>query len=220
MTGEESNVASYGLWTLVVLNSAIFIIFAFSFAKPSSARDWRSFGAFSAFIVALFTEMYGFPLTIYLLSGWLQTKFPNVDWFAHDSGHLLEMIFGWRGNPHFGPFHLISFALIFAGFWLLSAAWPILYRAQRTSALATEGPYARMRHPQYVGFVLIMFGFLFQWPTLLTLAMFPVLVFMYWRLSLREERDAEAEFGDVYRRYAEITPRFIPRISRGKIAAR
>ncbi len=212
MTGEEPAFASYGLWLLVFINSAIFIIFAFSFAKPSSARDWRSFGAFSAFIVALFTEMYGFPLTIYFLSGWLQSNFPSVDWFAHDSGHLLEMLFGWRGNPHFGPFHMISIALIFAGFWLLSAAWPVLYRAQRSGSLATSGPYARMRHPQYVGFVLIMIGFLFQWPTLLTLAMFPVLVFMYWRLALREERDALAEFGDVYRRYVENTPRFVPSI--------
>ncbi len=220
MTGEESHYASYGLWLLAIANSAIFIIFAFSFAKPLSARDWRSFGAFSAFIVALFTEMYGFPLTIYFLSGWLQTNFPDVDWFAHDSGHLLEMIFGWRGNPHFGPFHLISIALIFAGFWLLSAAWPVLYKAQRSGSLATGGPYARLRHPQYVGFVLIMFGFLLQWPTLLTLAMFPVLVFMYWRLALREERDAEAEFGEVYKRYAENTPRFIPKIKMRKQTAR
>lgn len=187
MTGEESHAASYGLWLLVFVNSAIFILFAFSFAKPLSARDWRSFGAFSAFIVAYFAEMYGFPLTIFLLSGWLQTRFPDVDWLAHDSGHLLEMIFGWRANPHFGPFHLLSFAFIIGGFWLLSAAWPILYRAQRSKTLATTGPYARMRHPQYVGFVLIMIGFLFQWPTLVTLIMFPILVFMYWRLALKEE---------------------------------
>ena len=103
---------AYGLWLLVVLNSAIFILFAFSFFQPQTARDWRSFGAFSAFLVALFTEMYGFPLTIYLLSGWLQSRFPQVDWLSHDAGHLLEMMFGWEANPHFGPFHLLSFALI------------------------------------------------------------------------------------------------------------
>ena len=159
----------YGLWSLVILNSLVFIIFAFSFAKPQSQRDWRSFGAFSAFLVALFTEMYGFPLTIYLLSGWLQSRYPGVDWFAHDSGHLLEMLFGWKSNPHFGPFHLLSFAFIGGGFILLSNAWRVLYAAQKQHALATTGPYARIRHPQYVGFVLIMLGFLVQWPTILTL---------------------------------------------------
>jgi protein-S-isoprenylcysteine O-methyltransferase Ste14 len=207
---NQTDSPAYGLWMLVIINSAVFIIFAFSFAKPQSSRDWRSFGAFSAFIIALFTEMYGYPLTIYLLSGWLQSRYPGVDWLAHDAGHLLEMLFGWRANPHFGPFHLLSFVFIGGGFWLLSSAWQVLYAAQRKRALATAGPYARIRHPQYVAFVLIMFGFLFQWPTLLTLAMFPVLVYMYVRLARREEKEAIAEFGDDYRRYMENTPGFIP----------
>lgn len=202
---------AYGLWSLVIINSLVFIIFAFSFAKPQSARDWRSFGAFSAFLIALFTEMYGFPLTIYLLSGWLSTRFPGVDWMAHDSGHLLETMFGWRTNPHFGPFHVISNILIIAGFWLLAAAWKVLYAAQRDHRLATAGPYARVRHPQYIGFILIMTGFLFQWPTLVTLVIFPILVFMYVRLAKSEERDARAQFGDAYTRYAANTPAFFPR---------
>ena len=202
---------AYGLWPLVIVNSLVFIIFAFSFAQPKSARDWRSFGAFSAFIVALFAEMYGFPLTIYLLAGWLQSRYPGVDWFAHDAGHLLEMLLGWRANPHFGPFHILSFAFIGGGFILLARAWRVLYAAQRTHTLATTGPYARIRHPQYAAFVLIMFGFLVQWPTLLTLAMFPVLTYMYVRLARREEREVAAEFGQEYKRYAARTPAFIPR---------
>lgn len=204
-------IPSYGLWGVALINILVFVLFAFSFAKPQSPRDWRSFGAFSAFLVAYFAEMYGFPLTIYLLSGWLSSQFPGVDWFAHDSGHLLEMVFGWRGNPHFGPFHLLSAVFIGGGFWLLAAAWRALYAAQRAGRLATTGPYARLRHPQYAGFVLIMFGFLLQWPTLLTLAMFPVLVAMYARLARREECEMAAQFGSEYAAYAVRTPAFFPR---------
>lgn len=208
---NHTDAPAYGLWSLVIINSAVFIIFAFSFAKPQSKRDWRSFSAFSAFIVALFSEMYGYPLTIYFLSGWLSKHFPGVDWLSHDAGHLLEEMFGWTSNPHFGPFHLASNILIFAGFMLLAASWRVLYAAQRTHTLATTGPYARVRHPQYIGFVAIMFGFLLQWPTILTLAMFPILVFMYVRLARREEHDAHAEFGDAYRRYEKEVPAFIPK---------
>jgi protein-S-isoprenylcysteine O-methyltransferase Ste14 len=203
---------AYGLWALVVINSAVFIIFAFSFFKPQTKRDWRSFGAFSAFIVALFTEMYGFPLTIYLLSGWLQSRYPKIDWLSHDAGHLPEMLFGWKANPHLGPFHLLSFAFIGGGFVLIANAWRVLYEAQRQGALATTGPYAFVRHPQYAGFILVMFGFLLQWPTLLTLVMFPVLVWMYIRLARSEEREAEAEFGEAYAHYAARTPAWLPRL--------
>ena len=205
---------AYGLWSLVIINSFVFILFAYSFFKPQTSRDWRSFGAFSAFLVALFTEMYGFPLTIYFLSGWLQSRYPGVDWLSHDAGHLLEMMFGWKANPHFGPFHVLSFIFIGGGFVLISAAWRVLYDAQQHRALATTGPYSYVRHPQYVGFILIMFGFLLQWPTILTLAMFPVLVWMYVRLARQEERDALAIFGKAYANYTARVPAFIPRLSR------
>lgn len=203
---------AYGLWSLVIINSAIFIFFAFSFFKPKTKRDWRSFGAFSAFLVALFTEMYGFPLTIYFLSGWLQSNYPAIDWLSHDAGHLLEMFFGWKGNPHWGPFHVLSWVFIGGGFWVLSAAWRVLYKAQTTDTLATDGPYACIRHPQYFAFALIMFGFLLQWPTILTLLMFPVLLYMYFRLARDEERAVRNEFGDIYASYAARTPQFIPNV--------
>ena len=210
---------AYGLWSLVFINSVIFIFFAFTFFKPQTPRDWRSFGAFSAFLVALFTEMYGFPLTIYFLSGWLQNRFPDIDWFSHDAGHILEMLFGWKANPHFGPFHLLSFAFIGGGFILISKAWAVLYEAQKRRVLATTGPYEYVRHPQYVGFIMVMFGFLLQWPTLITLLMFPILVFMYVRLAKWEEREALAQFGEAYARYVAQTPAFWPRWGAGQPAA-
>ena len=174
MTHDE--VPAYGLWCLSTRR--FFIFFAFSFFKPQTKRDWRSFSAFSAFLVALFSEMYGFPLTIYLLSGWLQSKYPDVNCFSHDAGHLLEMMCGWK----------------------------MLYEAQRKHTLATTG----------ICFILVMFGFLLQWPTLLTLAMFPVLVFMYVRLARIEERESLRQFGDAYRIYMARVLGFIPRFgSRG-----
>lgn len=207
MTHEDA----YGLWSLVLINSVVFVAFVLSFAKPQSSRDWRSFGAFSAFIVALFAEMYGFPLTIYLLSGWLAQRYPGVDLLSHENGHLWHTLLGWTGDPHFDPFHVASYVLIGGGFWILAAAWPVLYQAQRARRLATTGPYSRVRHPQYVGFILIMAGFLLQWPTLVTLVMFPILVAMYLRLGRREEADARAEFGAAYDEYARAVPAWVPR---------
>lgn len=204
---------AYRLWSLVILNITVFVLFALSFARPRTKRDWRSFGMFAAFLVALFTEMYGVPLTIYLLSGWLGSQYPGIDLFSHDNGHLWSTLFGWQGDPHFNPFHLASYILIGGGFLLIAAAWEILYKAQHEHQLAIVGPYAHLRHPQYVGFVLIMLGFLFQWPTLITLVTFPILVLMYVRLARREEQEVASQFGDAYLVYAKSTPGFIPRMS-------
>jgi protein-S-isoprenylcysteine O-methyltransferase Ste14 len=209
----------YGLWMLVILNSAIFLMFAFSFFKPQTGRDWRTFGAFAAFVVALFVEMYGFPLTIYLMSGWLQTKYPSLDLMSHNTGHLWSTLFGEKGDPHFGVLHIASYVFLGLGFYLLSAAWSVLYRAQRASRLATTGPYARIRHPQYVAFVMILLGFLLQWPTLLTLVMFPILVAMYGRLAVTEEREMRERFGAEFDAYAARTPRFIPALGNRTSAA-
>lgn len=157
-----------------------------------------------------FTEMYGFPLTIYLLSGWLSERFPEINWMSHDAGHLSEMLFGWKANPHFGPFHLLSQVFILGGFWLLAKAWPVLYKAQQSGQLACTGPYGRIRHPQYAAFILVMVGFLVQWPTLITLTLFPILVVIYVRLAKREEKEALTVFGEDYRAYMDKTPGWWP----------
>jgi len=208
-----NNLTAYGHWHLVIINSILILVFAFSFFRPQSRRDWRTFGTFAAFVVALFTEMYGFPLTIYLLSGWLVKRFPSIDWFSHNSSHLLQTLLGWKGDAHFGPIHIISNVLIVGGFILLSASWKVLFKAQQIHQLAISGPYSRIRHPQYAAFIVIMLGFLIQWPTLPTLVMFPVLIMVYKRLAVREENYAKQVFGELYARYATRTPRFIPRFN-------
>ena len=212
--------SAYGLWLLVVFNSAIFIMFAYSFFKPATARDWRTFGAFAAFIVALFVEMYGFPLTIYVLSGWLQTRYPGLDILSHDAGHLWSTLLGEKGDPHFGVLHIASYIFLAFGFYLLSNAWKVLSHAQRQHLLATTGPYAVIRHPQYVAFVLILLGFLLQWPTLLTLLMFPILLLMYARLAITEEAEMRKTFGAEFDAYAARTPRFLPSWSKHTPAAK
>ena len=202
---------SYGLWSLVIINSVFFIFFAFSFTKPKTTTDWRSLGAFSAFVVALFTEMYGIPLSIYFLTPWLTSLYPNIDFLSHNNGHLLHTILGFKGDPHFDPLHILSTVFIVFGFYLLSAAWSVLHKAQKNGVLAQSGWYARCRHPQYLAFILIMFGFLLQWPTIPTLFMFPVLIWVYRQLAKAEEKAAIAAFGDRYTQYMKTVPAWIPK---------
>jgi len=154
--------------------------------------------------------MYGFPLTIYLFSGWLTSRFPEINWFSHNSSHLLQTLLGWSGDAHSSPLHIISDILVLGGLILLAASWKVLYSAQRNYEIARRGPYSKIRHPQYAAFIVIMLGFLVQWPTLPTVFMFPVLVWLYIRLARREEKEALAMFGEPYALYAENTPRFIP----------
>ena len=203
--------SAYGLWILVAFNSVIFIAFAISFFHPHTGRDWRAMGAFSAFLVALFTEMYGFPLTIYLLSGWLGSRFPAIV-PTHAGGHLFNDLIGWKWDPHLSPFHLASYALIGSGFWLMASAWRVLWRAQREGQLATGGPYASIRHPQYTGLALVMLGLLLQWPTLLTVVMFPAMLVAYFRLAAGEEREVKSRFGPEWDAYAAAHPRFVPHL--------
>jgi protein-S-isoprenylcysteine O-methyltransferase Ste14 len=214
------DVPAYGLWMVALVNAAVFILFAFSFFKPATARDWRSLGAFSAFVVALFAEMYGFPLTLYLLAGWFGHLLPALDPLSHDAGHLWPALLGWSMNPHWNPLHVLSYVLIGGGFWLIASAWRVLHESQQNASLATTGPYARMRHPQYAGFALIMVGFFLQWPTLITGLMLPLLLWMYWRLAQREEREVLAAFGEGYRDYARRVPAFFPRLTSGSTQTR
>ncbi|MEK7633809.1 MAG: isoprenylcysteine carboxylmethyltransferase family protein [Patescibacteria group bacterium] len=194
----------YGNWFLVVISVVLFLFFLKSVFRPRTKTDWRTYKMFSAFIVALFAEMYGFPLTIYLLTSFFGNKFLNID-FSHDSGHILNKILNLGGDPHFNWLHLVSNGLIVSGFIVISSAWEILYKAQKKEVLATTGVYKYIRHPQYAGFIAIIIGFLLQWPTLITLIMAPILIIRYFILARQEEREMEKKFGKIYLDYKKKT---------------
>lgn len=202
----------YGNWLLVLFNVVIFHYFIKSVFKPRTKVDWITYRIFGAFIVALFAEMYGFPLTIYLLTSLFGNRL-GLD-FTHDNGHLLNTLLGFKGDPHFGFLHIVSYGLIISGFTLLSSAWQTLYKAQKRNKLATSGIYKSIRHPQYVAFILIIFGFLVQWPTLITLFMAPILIWRYIWLAKIEEGKMLEQFGLFYVKYRNKTPSYFPSFKR------
>lgn len=199
----------YGFWSLVVVNVLLFLFFILSFLAPVKRREWRSMGVTTAFIIALFTEMYGFPLTIYILTALLGAKYPSLNPFSHESGHLWVTLFG-GGQTMLTLIHLVSNGMMIAGFLIMGAGWKQVHSAG--GSLVTTGLYSRVRHPQYSGLFLVTIGLLVQWPTIITALMWPILVFAYYRLAKREEADMEKEFGDKYRKYKESVPMFIPRL--------
>lgn len=205
--------SAYGLWYSVLINIIIFWLFAYSAFKPSTKRDWRSLGAFTAFIIALFTEMFGYPLTIYLLTSVLGNKYPVLDPFTHANGHLWVALFG--GSPiAYYILHPLSNVLIFTGLIIITVGWRKVHSGN--GELVTDGIYKFIRHPQYSGFILMILGFLIQWPTIVTLIMAPVLLLMYIKLARREERELIKLFGIDYINYMHQVSRFFPKISFSK----
>lgn len=200
---------AYGFWSLVAVNALLFLFFILSFLAPVKKREWRSMGVTTAFIIALFTEMYGFPLTIYILTAVLGARYPALNPFAHESGHLWVTFFG-GGAVMLALIHIVSNGLMIAGFFVMAAGWRRIHSAK--GGLVAGGVYGYVRHPQYSGLFIITIGLLIQWPTIITALMWPVLITVYYRLSKREELEMEKEFGEAYKKYREEVPMFIPRI--------
>jgi len=195
-----------GLWQLSLIMVVIASWLLYRYVAPKGWREWTRAGLVQAFIIALYAEMYGFPLTIYLLVGWLGLEIP----WAHESGHLWASLFG------LGPLGamiemLAGYTLVFLGVSLLIEGWREVYVATRAKRLATDKLYAVVRHPQYTGIFLAVFGQLIHWPTIPTLVLFPVIVWAYYRLSKREERQMIEEFGSAYEAYQQNVPMFFPK---------
>lgn len=215
MHGEDMGSYAYGLWTAVAFNTLLVLFFVTSYIVPKKNVEWRSMGVFIGFIAALFTEMYGFPLTIYLLSSWMGQSYPVLSPFTHNHGHLWLVLLGVADSPvAMTLLHIISNGIVFFGFYIIYKGWMLIYDS-KGKKLVTEGVYSYVRHPQYSGLFLITIGFLLQWPSLTTLVMWPVLMFSYYKLAMREERDVAQQFGKVYEEYKKQVPAFIPKFGKG-----
>lgn len=215
MHGEEAGNYAYGMWPVVIFNVILFLFFVLSFIKPKTKMEWRSMGVFVGFLVALFTEMYGFPLTIYFISSWMGKTYPVLNQFSHSHGHLWLVLLGLADSQiAMTVLHIVTNVMIFCGLYIMQNGW-ILIHAAKGKHLVTEGVYVHVRHPQYSGLFLITLGFLIQWPSLTTLIMWPILIFAYYRLAMREEKNVEKQFGREYLEYKKRVPGFIPKFEKG-----
>jgi len=197
----------YGLWGAVLFNILIFSFFTYAVFKPSTKRDWRTLGTFTAFMVALFTEMFGFPLTIYFLTSILGKNYPVLDPFTHINGHLW-VTFAGGSHVLFSILHPLSEIIIYAGLFVIAIGWKRIHSAN--GELATNGIYGYVRHPQYSGFILMITGFLIQWPTIITVIMAPILLIIYSKLAKSEEENMISLFGESYLEYRKRVPAFFP----------
>ena len=198
----------YNMWPAALLSIGLVFFFVGSYMLPTRRREWRSMGLFAAWIVALFTEMYGIPLTIYALTALLGQAYPVLNPFTHQNGHLLVALAG-GSYLVWALVMLVSTVLFWGGIVVIARGWRLIHRAQ--GELVTAGIYRYVRHPQYLGLFMIIIALLIQWPTIISVLMAPILFWSYVRLARREEKEMEAQFRETYRAYKTQVPAFIPR---------
>lgn len=202
----DESISHSSVWGIAAIMIVIASWFFYRYLAPKTWREWASAGLVQAFIIALYAEMYGFPLTIYLM----------VRFFGLDSANLSASLWSTLlGVGELGMMisMLLGYLLLFVGIGLFAQGWRELYRAQKEKRLAIGGLYALVRHPQYTGLFIGLFGEgVVHWPTIFSVTLFPVIVLIYWLLARNEEKRVLAEFGDEYRAYRRRVPMFIPRI--------
>ncbi len=198
-----------GMWGLAAIVIVVASWLMYRYLAPDNWKEWTRAGVLQAFIIAFYAEMYGFPLTIYFLA-----RFFGLDLAWAEGGNLWAQLFG-TPVAHIVAM-VLGYIIVFSGASLVAEGWRRVHRARREDRLVTDGVYARMRHPQYTGLFLIVFGEgVVHWPTIVSVLAFPIVVIAYTMLARKEEQHVLEKFGDEYRAYQRRVPMFIPRHESG-----
>lgn len=209
---EELNLGAelaYGHWWTVAVSAIGWLLALYYLLQPHTAPELWRFAPLCAFMIDEFVELYGFPLTLHLFAENL-SRFPSAELLTYRAGDLWRVLFGVHSRfQAFDWFHIGAGVLIFGGLVALYYARVTLRAALESGVPATTGPYAWVRHPQYLALFSMLLGYVIQGPTLITLVLLPIVVYAYVRLGRREEREVAARFGPAYRLYMERTPGFV-----------